>query len=132
MAIPELEEDLQLVSRIIGLRSRNAYAQAQTSKMCNLLTEWQGRQEKDVQQRMDIRRRNLQVLGKFFLRPVLPVQAFSAWRCRVRHVWRDAEQAMARTCLSAFSSWRRWAYEDRLASRLSHEAKASQAEFRFA
>lgn len=137
-----LDEDLLLISRIKGLRSKNAHVQAQTSKMRELLADWQEHQERESEQRLQRRRRTVKVLEKFLRSQKL---AFAAWRRYIQKQKRQLQQEEQQTALQdlreskqlqlvVIYSWRcsmLKAYKERLArlvdERDEASAKASKA-----
>eukprot|EP00435_Cladocopium_sp_Y103_P045151 s2742_g12.t2 len=84
-----LDEDLLIISRIKGLRSKNAHVQAQTSKMREILADWQEHQEKESEQKLQRRRRTVKVLEKFLRSQKT---AFAAWRSYVQEQKRQKRQ----------------------------------------
>eukprot|EP00435_Cladocopium_sp_Y103_P045234 s2742_g12.t4 len=84
-----LDEDLLIISRIKGLRSKNAHVQAQTSKMREILADWQEHQERESEQKLQRRRRTVKVLEKFLRSQKT---AFAAWRSYVQEQKRQKRQ----------------------------------------
>jgi len=122
-----LDEDLLLISRIKGLRSKNVHAQAQTSKMHAILADLHDRQQRENQRRLESRRRTVKVVEKVLRSPKM---VFAVWRTFIEQRKRHQHQEELvrlhnlQECRSSrflmFSSWRSVMFQDKL-TLLRHE-----------
>lgn len=131
--IEPLDEDLLLISRIKGLRSKNAHVQAQTSKMREILADWQEHQERESEQKLQRRRRTVKVLEKFLRSQKI---AFAAWRGYIQEQKRQLHQEEQQTALQdlreskrlellVIYSWRCSMLQEKLACLVDERDQAS-------